>query len=151
MPEPTRLNDDPNAVQAATAVAGPPEEEFWDRYNKRLEFPLSTVSAVLIHVLVGAVLIFVLVRLMGKENDRSGVSVKLATISGLDDTGAGSLGSGGQEETIINRDGERMKTDITSLIDPSKLPQARADIQQTIKYLDPEREATDYGLQTPPH
>ena len=26
---------------------GPPEEEFWDRYNKRLEFPLSTIATVL--------------------------------------------------------------------------------------------------------
>ena len=88
-----------NATKPGTGPAvieGPPEEEFWDRYNKRLEFPLSTVSAVLLHVLVGAVLVFILVRLMEKE-DRSDVPLRLIAVGGLDDAGDGSAGSGGDD------------------------------------------------------
>ncbi|MBN9524078.1 hypothetical protein J0H58_37135, partial [bacterium] len=79
---------------------GPPEEEFWARYNRRLEFPLSTVTAVLLHVAVGAVLVFVLVRLMDKEGDKSGVPVKLIDVGGMDDAGDGSAGSGGSLDPL---------------------------------------------------
>ena len=51
-------------------IDGPPEEAFWDKYNKRLEFPLSTVSAVLVHVLIGAVIVFGIFHLMDREADR---------------------------------------------------------------------------------
>ena len=46
---------------------GPPEEEFWDRYNKRLEFPLSTVATVLLHALIAALLLLVLGYLMNSS------------------------------------------------------------------------------------
>ena len=51
-------------------IEGPPEEVFWEKYNKRLEFPLSTVSAVLVHVLIGAVIVFGIFHLMDREADR---------------------------------------------------------------------------------
>ena len=56
---------------AATAPANGPSEAFWEKYNKRLEFPLSTVSAILLHVLIGAVIVFGIFRLMNTEADRT--------------------------------------------------------------------------------
>ena len=66
---------DPNAPGAAQAPIdptvipdGPPEEEFWDRYNKRLEFPLSTVTAIFLHVLVAAFLVVIFTYFMKKDD-----------------------------------------------------------------------------------
>lgn len=115
-------------------IEGPPEEEFWERYNKRLEFPLSTVSAVLLHVLVGAVLVFVLVRLMNRDEPPQ-VPLKLIEVAGLD--GEGSAGSGGVDDPFVKADGDPAKALLDSLSDPSKLPDV-TDVKQTIKYLDPE-------------
>lgn len=140
MPQPANLPAPPNTKLAARPehLDGPPEEEFWDKYNKRLEFPLSAVSAVLVHVLVGALLIYVLFTLMANKNDRSGVPVKLVDLAGLDEAGMGSAGSGGEDDPFVVRDGDQRKSDITSFINPSDLPKVREDIQQAIKYFDKE-------------
>jgi hypothetical protein len=138
MPEPVATTTPNNkTTDDAVLVNGPPEEEFWDKYNKRLEFPLATVATVLIHVLVGALLVFILVRLMDKGEDKSGVPVKLVDMTGLDDAGLGSAGSGGVDEPVFRRDGDMLKAAIDSLPDPSKLPEIKENIKQSIKYLDP--------------
>lgn len=138
MPEPASKSgakvDEPDAG-LAVAESGPPEEEFWDKYNKRLEFPLSTVSAILIHVLVGALLVFVLVRLMDREGDKSGMPVKLIEMGGLDDEGLGSAGSGSEEEAVWNRDANQTKDAITNLVDPAQLPNIKKELQEAVKYL----------------
>lgn len=138
MPEPAAKPDPKAAAKGATAVVdGPPEEAFWDKYNKRLEFPLSTVSAILLHVLIGAVIVFGIFRLMDREADRSGVPVKFADINGLDDGGLGSAGSGGEDAPIIRTQEDGVRGPFTSLPDPSKLPEIKDNIKQAIKYLDP--------------
>lgn len=140
MPVPPASQPAANTQAAAKAsppvISGPPEEEFWERYNKRLEFPLSAVSAVLLHVLVGAVLVFILVRLMDKE-DRSEATLKLIEVGGLDDIGDGSAGSGGIEDPFVKAEGDPATDLLKSLTDPSKMPEVD-DVKQTIKYLDPE-------------
>lgn len=143
MPPPVAANQgqtpsddhDPELDEGSVVVEAPPEEDFDEKYNKRMEFPLSLVSAVLLHVAVGAGLIFVLVGLMGSGEDKSGVPVKLVALEGMDDNGEGSAGSGGVEDPFIKADGEPDKA-LDSLLDPSKLPDVKENIQQTIKYLD---------------
>src|SRR5437762_1594920 len=95
-PAPTVAKPGPNNPPDPTQIPdGPPEEEFWDRYNKRLEFPLSTVTTVLLHVLVAAFLVLTYSYLMKKE-DKGGVPLSLVPdMGGLDDDGSGSAGSGG--------------------------------------------------------
>jgi hypothetical protein len=145
MPEPVAkpgLNpkDNANLGKSDTAVIegeGPPEEEFWEKYNKRLEFPLSTVAAFLAHVLIAAVILFGIFHLMDREADRSGVPVKLADINGLDDGGMGSAGSGGEDSPLIRSRDPGITDAINSLADPSKLPEIRQDIKQALKYIDP--------------
>jgi hypothetical protein len=117
-------------------VEGPPDEEFWDRYNKRLEFPLSTVAAVLFHVVVAVGLAYALLALENTE-DRSGVPVKLVNLTGLDEVGEGSAGSGGVEDPFVKADGDPLKSAVDSLVDPSKLPEVREQLRNTIKYIDP--------------
>lgn len=140
MPEPATApstNSRPKETDAAV-LEGPPEEEFWEKYNKRLEFPLSTVSAVLVHILIGAVIVFGIFQLMDSEADRSGVAMKPADIMGLDDGGQGSAGSGGEEDPIIRRMDEGARDRITSFIDPKQLPEVRDNIRKTIINIDPE-------------
>src|SRR5262245_8433208 len=133
MPEPvTRPAPNASADDEAIALKGPPEEVFWEKYNKRLEFPLSTVSAILVHVLIGAVIVFGIFHLMDREADRASVAMKPADIMGLDDGGQGSAGSGGQSDDPIVRardDGARALID--SLADPSKLPEIKENIKKT--------------------
>ncbi len=115
---------------------GPPEEEYWDKYNKRFEFPLSTVGTVLIHVLIGTVLVFMLLAMENTE-DRSGVSMKMMDVTGLD-TGDGSAGSGGTDEPVIKSDADSIqKSILDSLPDPTKVLEIKEEIRKSIKYIDP--------------
>ncbi len=108
--------------QEPDPIFGPPEEEFWERYNKRLEFPLSAVGTVFLHVVVGAVLIFVLVGLMNSGEDRSGPAIKLGSVSGTDDTGDGSEGTG-IEDTNLARPEKDPFIDAV----PNELPNPKSD------------------------
>lgn len=112
----------------------PPEEEFWDRYNKRLEFPLSAVAAVLAHVLVGAIIIFVLGR-MAREDDRSGVPVVLMD-GGEDDSGMGSAGSGGEQDPLAIGQSD-FKESLKILPDVNALPQVTEDLKKVVDLDDP--------------
>lgn len=127
-----------NGEDYAVEIVGPPPEEFWERFNKRLEFPLSTVSAILIHVLIGGLIVFGIFHLMDQEADKSGVPVKLVDLNGLDEGGLGSEGGGGStDEAIVRSKDEGTRALIDSLPDPSKLPEIRENIRKTIVNIDP--------------
>lgn len=81
-----------------------PEEEFWVKYNDRLEFPLSTVGAVFLHVMVGVVLFLVLSYLMGGNTDKATIPITFIDDGGDDDFGQGSEGGGGDEIMGIQGD-----------------------------------------------
>lgn len=137
MPEPAvKPADATDADERVDPIEGPPEEEFWEKYNRRLEFPLATVAAVFIHVLVAATLVYVLVGLM-KSEDRSGVAVKTMGVDGMDEFGDGSAGSGGVEDPLAIADGDAVKRAVDSLPDPSKLPEIKENLKQTLKLIDP--------------
>jgi hypothetical protein len=83
-----------NAAPDVGAIAEPPPEKFWDRYNRRFEFPLSTVAAIVAHVAVAALLLVVLVHLMNGSSRASGVPVTLVEDLGSDEDGKGAEGAG---------------------------------------------------------
>ncbi|MDB5309541.1 MAG: hypothetical protein JWO38_3743 [Gemmataceae bacterium] len=116
---------------------GPPEEEFWERFNSRLEFPLSTVTAVLLHVVVGALVVWVLIGLARSAADKSSVPVKLIDVAGMDDAGEGSMGSGGINDPLKQGDPDPWKENLWVLPDPSKLPEVKQEIRDAIKLDDP--------------
>ncbi len=122
--------DDTNVGKTATAtvVKGPPEEEFWEKYNNRLEFPLSTVGAVFLHIVVFAVVVYGLFSLMGGE-DRGNPELKLMQVGGMDDAGEGSAGSGGQPDP----DRELNVDPYAGLKDSFATPQALADAKENLK------------------
>jgi hypothetical protein len=138
----------PEAVSATVAQADPahgedpiripdvpPEEEFWVRYNKRLEFPLATVGTILLHVLVAAFLVTFFLGLLSKKEDRSGVPVSLVPdMGGLDDDGTGSAGSGWQEDPLKESISSALKQQLEVLPDPNQLPVIREKIRDTLKY-----------------
>ncbi|MCE9567618.1 MAG: hypothetical protein K8U57_36925 [Planctomycetes bacterium] len=129
----------PNPTPAVPdRIKGPPDESFEEKYNSHYEFPLSIVGSLLMHVMIAAVLAYLILVLMGKGEDKSPVAVKTMAVGGMDDLGDGSAGSGGKEDPLI----EKMNIDPAtaaeqSLADPSKLPEIKEDIKQTIKLIDP--------------
>ena len=139
MSEPVKPKPGPNAKDQANnpfEVEGPPEESFEEKYNSRLEFPLSLVSTVLLHVLVGTLLVYLLLQMQNNE-DKSGPKVQLINVDGLDEAGLGSPGSGGVEDPLAKSDNDPVKSAIESLPDPSKLPEIKENLKQTIKTIDP--------------
>ena len=135
MPEPsTKPAPKAKEIDPTKEFDGPPEEEFWERYNKRLEFPLSTVATVLLHVLVGTLIVLILLQMENQE-DRSSVGVMAMDVGGLDDFGAGSPGGGGREDPIIERLNEDPATAAIALLgNPEDLPQIK---EKTVKLIDP--------------
>jgi hypothetical protein len=115
--------DQPAPDDEPEQLTGPPEDEdMWERYNKRLEFPIAAVGTVFLHAIVGAVIVFVVFGLlMGSAEDRSGPELKLMTVGGLDDEGLGSAGSGGRDDADLTQKHDPTQTDIPpppALLDP---------------------------------
>jgi hypothetical protein len=97
----------------------------WERYNKRLEFPIATVGTVFLHFVVGAIIVFGILGMMASAEDRSGPELKLMTVGGLDDTGEGSVGSGGNNDSDLTQKTDPAQTDIPPpppLLDPKINP-----------------------------
>ncbi|MBX9581883.1 MAG: hypothetical protein K2X87_16385 [Gemmataceae bacterium] len=118
-------DDDPKAdrpYDPSEEFPRPPDEDFWDKYSRHLEMPVSWTAAVLFHVLVGVGFLFVLPLLMGGL-DRSTVPVKIMEVGGLDDEGEGSAGSGGQLEPMVGDNNPFLqKPDVP---DPTDLPETK--------------------------
>jgi hypothetical protein len=112
--------------ESAHFVVGPDEESFDEKYNKRQEFLLSLVSAILVHVLVGATLVVLLVYLIGAQNGNSKVTISLVKLTGLDETGSGSPGSGSDLNPPIKTEGIP-DTGPTTFQKPEKLPDVKID------------------------
>lgn len=117
-----------------------PEEEFWEKYNNRLEFPLSTVGAVFFHVLVAVGLFVVMVYLVAKPDDRTVVPITFVDAGGDDDFGAGSEGSGGNDD-ILGIPGEPLHADHVTLPDPRDLPNPEVNPQPSVRLNDPNNPA----------
>src|SRR5690242_10444069 len=99
------------------------EDGFDEKYNKRLEAPMALITAILIHVVIGAVLIVVLTVLMGKAEDKYLPPMQISGIDGLDEYGEGSPNAKGEA------DAEKLNEDpaddvLKNLADPkTDLPQ----------------------------
>ena len=120
--------------------SGPPEEEFWEKYSGHLEFPLSTVAAILLHVAAGAFIIFMF-HLANRGADRNSVPLTLIDPGGFDESGQGSQGSGGKDDPITKGDSNPFEKSITDILpDPSMIPQAKADLKDLMKDFDPNSE-----------
>jgi hypothetical protein len=112
---------------------GPHDESFDEKYNKRLEFPLSLVSAIFVHVLVGAILVFLLVYVMGVASDQSNVPISLVNLDGMDDFGLGSQGSGEAVDEAF-KDVGFAEMDPKFKVDTNKLP----DVNEVSQPFNPE-------------
>jgi hypothetical protein len=127
-PSAEEIEDDPRENDGP--VEGPPDEEFWETYNRRMEFPLSAVGTVFLHVLVAVLLVFVVFGLMNDPEDRSAPDLKLMQVGGLDDAGAGSSGSGGQADPDIVKDVDPTGGIKDVLPTEQAIKEAQADIRK---------------------
>lgn len=98
---PARPEDDPRFDPAEEFVR-PPDEDFWEKYSKRLEFPTSWVGAILVWVMMGLLYFAASKYLFNKSEGE--VPVRILEVGGLDDEGEGSAGMGGTMEPIVQVD-----------------------------------------------
>lgn len=71
------------------------EQPFWERYNQRLEMPVSVAVAVLVFVAAGALIVYFME--MGGPNKKP---VPMVFAGGDDDEGDGSPGGGGEQLAV---------------------------------------------------
>lgn len=114
-------------------VDGPPEESFDEKYNKHFEFPLSVVGTVFFHVIVGAGLVFTLLTLLS-DGEKPSVPVKLVNLTGLDDAGEGSPGSGGDVDPFFKDNHDPIRTAVDSPANPSRLPEIKEKLRKEMGY-----------------
>lgn len=124
MPPPvTNTTDHPTLGEEPEPLQGPPEDEdLWERYNKRMEFPIATVAAVFLHVIVGAILIYILVGLMDNGEDRSNPPMQMVSVGGNDDSGEGSPGGGGEAVDLAVTSEPFVGPDVPA---PSEIPEVK--------------------------
>jgi hypothetical protein len=127
-----RLADTDAATDPDAQIAEQlPDEEFWEKFNRRLEFPLATVGAILVHVFVGAGIVFGIFGLMNGE-DRSNPPLQLVNVGGMDDFGEGSQGSGGNPDPDLIKDVDAIKAAQATLPTPQALAEAKENIQKIV-------------------
>ncbi len=73
------------------------EQPFWERYNSRLEMPISITMAILIPVLLAALVIFFSYLLPSSKDN---TPPAMTWLDGEDDTGVGSAGDGGVDQPL---------------------------------------------------
>jgi len=108
-----------------------PQEEFWNRYNKRLEFPLSATVAVFLHVLVAAALAVILFHFMSVPRRDTTLQLSLVESMGLDDEGDGLPGSGIDDPQLPAGDSPLRAKDPTPIA-PTGLPKVEADLRKIL-------------------
>src|SRR5262245_34995825 len=118
--------NNPALTEEPEPVSTLPDEDLWERYNKRLEFPLATVATVFLHVLVGALLVYILVGLMDSGEDRSNPPMQIVAVGGADDSGEGSAGGGG-ESIDLSVSNDLFKGAFDPNFNPDTIPAAKAD------------------------
>jgi hypothetical protein len=106
----------------------PPAEEFWTKYNNRLEFPFSTAGAVLLHVLVAVAVVLMLARMRADAPDRSNLPVMITSIVGL---GEGSPGAS-DEQPDRPVQNEKIEMPPIPLADQVRLPQVRETLREAL-------------------
>jgi hypothetical protein len=129
-PDPTNPTD-PQATDEAPLdpelpPPAPPDEEFWEKYNGRFEFPFSSVGAVLLHVSVALLLVFIWMK-MEKKAPNKDLPVVISPIDGLDPfDGAPGAGTDNADQAAQE---DKFETPTIPPEDLQKLP----DVLDTIK------------------
>ncbi|HEY2911252.1 MAG TPA: hypothetical protein VGI99_13460 [Gemmataceae bacterium] len=108
-----------------------PQEQFWIRYNKRLEFPLSATVAVFLHVLVAAALAVILFHFMSGSRRDTTLQLSLVEPMGLDDEGDGSPGSGIDDPQLPAGDNP-LRAKNSTPVAPTDLPKVEADLRKIV-------------------
>ena len=117
-PQPT---DDPEVVPV------PPDEEFWEKYNRHFEFPFSTVGAVLLHVGVACLLVVLWAKMRESAADKDAVPLVISPVDGL---GEGSPGADLGIDPISKND-EEIKAPITA-DEIAKLPEVLESVKDVL-------------------
>lgn len=138
----SKMQSEPDdAVAAKSADSLLPREDFWQRYNARQEFPISTAIAFLLHLLMLVIIIYGFFRLMNRGEDRSTVPTRVIDVlGGDDDFGEGMAGSGGTESPLMVENRNPLDAFKQVLPDPQALPEIKESLRREIAVSDPTSE-----------
>ena len=129
-----QTNSPPAGKNSAPAGAkppkGPPEERFWQRYSPHHEFPLSTVSSIVLHGLLLALVAVIFTKLLWREGDNDPLSLDAIQVD---------AGGGGNPEGVGDARGDG--------VIPTK--QEAADAQQKQNVVTPDQVAKNDKLEKP--
>lgn len=107
----------------------PPAEEFWTKYNNRLEFPFSTVAAVLFHVLVALAVVLMLAQMKSAAPDRSDLRVTISPVAGLPSEGSPGSGLEPADQPIPE---QKIETPPVAPEHLPNLPEVRKTIEEAL-------------------
>jgi hypothetical protein len=143
--EPDGLTDHEDEVIAPDALAEPGDKAFWVTYSPRFEMPISyTGSALLLASFVALLaLILMFQGLSGKT--KPGAQLGLV---GDDAFGAGSAGSGGEPDPLVDGNNMPKPEDIREVLPtPDSLPQIREEMMKLFDDAQPisERKAAEFA------
>lgn len=114
-----------------------PAEQFWVDYNSHSEFPISAVLSVLLHVVVGAVIVFVLFGLMNGGYDRSTPQTRVISLEGGDnDRGEGIAGD--RNDSPLQVDNKTFTEAFRQAVPvQTTLPEIKINAAKVIQTIDP--------------
>jgi hypothetical protein len=130
-----------------TELQSPPAEPFWQKYSNRHEFPLSTVGAVLVHVVAAAFIVYVLFGFANQGTDRAAVPMKL--VEGDDNDGEGTTTPGCQDTQIRGESNPFPKHDTASTPDLMALPIPTPTLPTLPVIPDPNRDGAAVAAASP--
>ncbi len=125
----------------------PPEEQFWEKYSPHHEFPISTVSTVLLHVLMLGMLILIF-RYARDQDDRGSVPVKAllgdGSLMGGDGDAGAAEGASGDDTNRVEQTGE-VQTPQTQAptIPATELPRIRVAVTEWVPSLQDNQDLID--------
>jgi hypothetical protein len=131
-PAPPKSNPGPQQPDDPEIVPVPPDEEFWEKYNRRFEFPFSTVGAVLLHVAVACLLVVLWSKMKSSAPDKA----LPLTVSNVDGLGEGSPGADLGNDAVSRE--EEIKAPPITAEDLARLP----EVMDTIKDVLPDPTGT---------
>lgn len=111
------------------------EPPFLKKYNERLEMPISFVSSVFMYTTAIAAIIFFSNFLFKKPVKPA---IPIMAVDGMDETGVGSLGSGGVAEPLAAGFAKPTPEDFSKFNLPTPLPQVKQELLDKIHITDPD-------------
>lgn len=103
------------------------EQPFYERYNSRLEMPIAIAAAVLVPV----AMFFLVVVYLTMPNSADTSTPPIKWLDGEDDSGEGSMGSGGEEALAVGM--APRQADLDRVLNKADINKVKEELEKAIK------------------